>query len=782
MKLRRHKTSNNVRFFLLILCIALLAPDPILLGDPGAVQPAEDTAQSNMEQEAKRVFDEAWRLAGQDQVDEALKVISEFLAKTDSPELIRKLEPIRQACLARRNEQYNDALRNVRRLADENRIEEALELIEEFQRTAKYPDLISKIEPIRRYYLHQWEKIFDDAVEEARRLADENRIEEALELIEALQHTRRDPERVRQLEPLRIELLAKRQERARSTQEAEALAAPRMTAHESTGTGTGRPEDLWRDPSFRKQFVGSYAMDAAVEPPVSEDERRVLANLLEMMSNGELRQGLNLIEKLYRDDPPALEDLGIQTVALDQYDAKQQAAQAAEAEGADGTDKNKSKAEDDDGESGATLYGAIKGRFSDNRSKRRRSRLLQPGESLPAENQHDTAAEEDDDTTLGEGPPKSPKPRTILTSPSATFAYLAGNICFQLNDLHAATSWYRLAVARFPTFRRAHKNLGMASMRAGNVDTAIRSLTRALELGANDGMLYGLLAYAYTAAGNHLSAEMGYRTAIMLQPANADWKLGLARSLFAQTRYPEAVALCGQLLTERPDDSTLWRLQAKGYLGMEKPMKAAENYEYLRAIGQADAESLNTLGDIYVKAQAADAAVDAYLAAIDADPEQPVDAYISKAKVLAMSNAADAAVRLLDAIEQAAGATMSDDQRKELLRINAWMALRQGDDEQQVQFLEEIVRMDPTDGEALISLGRYYGRTGYPEKAAFYYERAANIKEVEAKAKISHAQLLVRQSKYAEAVPLLKSALRIEHRDGVEEYLKQVQAAATSRR
>jgi hypothetical protein len=65
--------------------------------------------------------------------------------------------------------------------------------------------------------------------------------------------------------------------------------------------------------------------------------------------------------------------------------------------------------------------------------------------------------------------------------------------------------------------------------------------------------------------------------------------------------------------------------------------------------------------------------------------------------------------------------------------------------------------------------------------AIFYYERADGIEAVEAKAKIRHAQLLVQLSKYQEAIPLLKTALRLEPRDDVADYLKQVEAAAKSR-
>jgi tetratricopeptide (TPR) repeat protein len=236
------------------------------------------------------------------------------------------------------------------------------------------------------------------------------------------------------------------------------------------------------------------------------------------------------------------------------------------------------------------------------------------------------------------------------------------------------------------------------------------------------------------------------------------------------------------LLTVKRDDPALWRLQAKAYLAMEQPLKAAQNYEYLRLLGAADANSLAALGDIYLKNDDVAGATEAFLAALGQDPAQAPDSYIQKAKRLAMASALDEARKLLAAVETTRTGGLTESQRKELLRVRAWIAAREGADPEQVRLLEEIVQLDPTDGDALISLGQYQARTGNPDKAVFCYERAAGIKKVEARAKIAHAQLLVQQSRYDQAVPLLKSALLIEPRDEVAAYLKEVEAAARARR
>ena len=51
----------------------------------------------------------------------------------------------------------------------------------------------------------------------------------------------------------------------------------------------------------------------------------------------------------------------------------------------------------------------------------------------------------------------------------------------------------------------------------------------------------------------------------------------------------------------------------------------------------------------------------------------------------------------------------------------------------------------------------------------------------EADAKVRHAQLLISQSKYREALPLLKRAQAIKPRDNVAQYLDQVERLAATK-
>jgi tetratricopeptide (TPR) repeat protein len=364
---------------------------------------------------------------------------------------------------------------------------------------------------------------------------------------------------------------------------------------------------------------------------------------------------------------------------------------------------------------------------------------------------------------------------------SAVFDFTLGNLAFQKDQPEEAEAHYRVAVSKFPNFRRALRNLGLIQVRLGQYDDAVRSLSRVIELGGGEGLTYGLLGYAYAATGQALSAESAYRNAVLLQPDLLDWKVGLAQTLLKQQKHAEAAALCGELLERDPERTDLWLLQAGAYVGLGQPLKAAENYEILRRMGKSTVASLATLGDIYVNEGLWDLAASAYGAALDSDPQQDPGRPLRWVAVLSQRGATTQGRALLERMKSAYGERLDAAVRKDLLRQEARLAAAEGADAEALRVLLEIVALDPLDGEALLLLGQQYTRADDLEQAQFYYERAESLEAFEADAKVRRAQILVRQSKYRDAVPLLKRAQEIKPRDDVARYLEQVERLAKTR-
>jgi tetratricopeptide (TPR) repeat protein len=261
-----------------------------------------------------------------------------------------------------------------------------------------------------------------------------------------------------------------------------------------------------------------------------------------------------------------------------------------------------------------------------------------------------------------------------------------------------------------------------------------------------------------------------------------DLEAGLARALFRQNRFADAVALCDSLIAGQPDNADLWLLQASAYIGLGQPLRAAENLELVDRLGRSTADSLNNLGDIYVNEGLFDLAVDSYLRAMDADPQAIPRRAIRAAKVLSLRGGASETKELIERIEAEHGEQLDLEDRKDLLGLRARLAVAEGEGaEEEVRILEQVVELDPLDGEALMLLGNHSSAAGDIEKAVFYYERAANLEKFEADAKVLHAQVLVKQGKYVEALPLLRRAQLLQPRDKIQDYLEEVERASVTR-
>ena len=372
------------------------------------------------------------------------------------------------------------------------------------------------------------------------------------------------------------------------------------------------------------------------------------------------------------------------------------------------------------------------------------------------------------------------KAKTTADS-SAVFDFTLGSIAYQLNRPNEAAKYLESATRKFPTYLRAYKNLGLIQLQQGRTDAAIKTLTRAIELGGGDGNTFGLLGTAYVAKENFVAAEGAFRNALLLQPTTPEWKLGLARCIFRQNKYAEAVSLMNDLMERQPDKPEFWLLLASAHLGLKETTAAATCYEMIDRLGKSTPETLMSLADIYLQDANYPLAVETYLRALDLKPDQKIDRPLRAAEVLNARGAPAEAALLLARLKTYAGENVEPDRRRKMLKLEAKIASAEGKSKEAAAVLEQILQEDPLDGDALLLLGQYYAKNNQPEKAIFLFERAAGMEPFEADAKVRHAQVLVTTGKYDEAVPLLKRAQEIKPRESIARYLEQIERLLKTR-
>jgi len=371
----------------------------------------------------------------------------------------------------------------------------------------------------------------------------------------------------------------------------------------------------------------------------------------------------------------------------------------------------------------------------------------------------------------------------ITAESSAMLDFTLGGIQFQQDRLPESLENHRLAVAKFPSFRRAWRNLGFIHSRLGNHDETIRSFTKFVELGGGDAYAYGLLGYAHAQKQDYQPAEAAFRNALLLQPENTQWRLGLVQCVLKQQKFEDATALLHVLIARYPDKSEFWLYQAHALMGLKQPLKAAENLEVVERLGKATLDSLFTLADIYLTEGLPHLAAPAYLRAIARDDRQPIARPMRAAESLAARGLLPQARIVAQAIREKMAKNLDAADQRRLLKLEARFSMAEGDGTPEVvALLEEIVKLDPLDGEALLLLGKHYGKKGQPDRAIFYYERAASIEAFEVEAKVRHAQVLVGMSRCGEALPLLRRAQQVKPREEIARYLEQVERVARTQR
>lgn len=368
----------------------------------------------------------------------------------------------------------------------------------------------------------------------------------------------------------------------------------------------------------------------------------------------------------------------------------------------------------------------------------------------------------------------------ITKETSAAFDFILANLYFQEGKLRDAEKHYKIAIEKYPDFRRAYKNLGLLQAQDSNFEDAVVTISTALEKGVVDGRAYGLLGYGYLTQELYYPAEAAYRQAILVQPEVEDWKIGLARCLLQTKQYTDAIALFDTLLQKKPDNVDYWLLQSNAYLGNDESPAAAQNLEIVRRMGKAKLETLTLLGDIYMSNELPDLALDAYLAASYKATKEDISAILRAASLLNRSGNNDQANTMIARIRDGFSQHISEDQELELLTIEAKIARASGDDLKAITILTEIVKRDSLNGEALIEIGKYYAEQGDMARATIRFQEAEKIEAFERAALIAHAQALVREGDYAKAVPMLRRALQIKLEPHIQEYARRVERAANT--
>jgi tetratricopeptide (TPR) repeat protein len=365
----------------------------------------------------------------------------------------------------------------------------------------------------------------------------------------------------------------------------------------------------------------------------------------------------------------------------------------------------------------------------------------------------------------------------ITPESSAAFDYILGNLHYQEGNMTQAVRAYEAAARKFPNYQTAYFNMGRALVQDGRFADALKPLQTALRLRGGDGTLYGLIGYCYLNEGRFATALDAYRMAVMLSPENRDWKIGKLRCHEALGQAEETIGMLYEFIAAEPRNTDWWKMQANQFLAKGDQLRAAANLQVVRQFGSTDAPTLVLLGDILLNEELFEPALSVYLEALET-PNVRIARILRVVDTLVQFDETERAKTLLAKAETTLGDSLPESEQLDLLNLKARVALATQDSEGAGAFLEEIVRRDPMNGRALLSLADLHSKAGDLARAEFYAENAAKVEAFAHRASLLLAQLKVQQKDYRAAATFLRRAQQIEPRDYVADYLMKVEQAA----
>lgn len=374
-------------------------------------------------------------------------------------------------------------------------------------------------------------------------------------------------------------------------------------------------------------------------------------------------------------------------------------------------------------------------------------------------------------TMLSSNPEFAVKLLEAMTSekepPSPAFEFILGNAYYAASLNDKAEAAYLVAVKRYPTFLRAWVNLGILYYSSERYAEAVPCFSKAVGLGDRDSTTFGLLGFSLQKEGDLVSAEMAYMQALSGDPANVDWKEGLLGICIEGKQFTRAESLVKNLIREKPTDTRYWLTYANILLAEGRKVEATVLLETAAGTGVADTEELGLLGDLYAEQNMVPEAARIYQEVLARSPEMSGGKLLHYAKALISSGRLQDAQAVLDRFK-------SDDTGIELRQTRADLFAAQKKWPEARHELDELLKVAPLNGRALISLGRAYAAEDDVPRATLAFESAYGIPGSTYVASLELANIEVKNRHYSKSVEYLQKALSIEKTDAVQDFLARV--------
>lgn len=200
--------------------------------------------------------------------------------------------------------------------------------------------------------------------------------------------------------------------------------------------------------------------------------------------------------------------------------------------------------------------------------------------------------------------------------------YAIGNAWLDKSEWKKAGEAYSKALALDPSFAGASFNLARALAEAGDFDGSLRALAELEKRDPGNVRIASAKAFALYKKGDAKGALDAYRSILVLDPYASDALYNVALLELETGDAKAAAEDLGKLAVNSPEDPDVLAALAKALGKSGDSDGELSALEKLKALGKADASAYEKMGLAYDKARRFDEAMDAFEAAVKADPKR----------------------------------------------------------------------------------------------------------------------------------------------------------------
>jgi len=362
--------------------------------------------------------------------------------------------------------------------------------------------------------------------------------------------------------------------------------------------------------------------------------------------------------------------------------------------------------------------------------------------------------------------------RAPTMNPRAYDFYLAGRAEMRRgtgsSTLEAAEALFRRALETDPTFARAHAGLCEVYVtryaRTQAVDDAQAAESACLAALEGDAGLQETeqaLGTLYVMSGRYEQAEGLYRSLLARAPRNADYHIGLGRSLEGQNRLQEAEAALREATLVEPGYWMTYNSLGAFLFGFGRSGEAVEAYRRVTALTPGNAGGFNNLGAALMTSGNLEAAARAFERSVEIEPGR--GAYSNLGTLYYYLGRMDEAVATYSkAIEFAPQSFELWGSRADARwNIPQQRPLAVEDYRRAAALAEQTLAVNDADADTWALLGWYYGRLGELERSQRYTRRGIELGPERPVVSYFAALAAAEQGDREQAVRLVNRALEL---------------------